>query len=76
MTPARFQLIRHVDVSNVSGTGIVAEGVRFSDGKVALRWCVGDHRSTVLWDDMASVSIIHGHGGNTEVHWLDSPHEG
>ena len=32
-----FQLHRHEDESGVSGTGIVAEGVQFSDGKCALK---------------------------------------
>ena len=27
-----FNLIRHIDVSGLSGTGVVAEGVVFSDG--------------------------------------------
>ena len=64
-----FTLEREHDVTGVSGIGTVAEGIRFSDGKVALRWCVGEHRSTVLWDSIASVEKIHGHDGATTVHW-------
>ena len=67
-----FHLQRDEDVSGLSGTGIVAEGVEFSDGKVALRWIVGEHRSTVLWDSVASVEVIHGHGGKTSIVW-DQP---
>src|SRR5579872_1239536 len=37
-TPRRFVLVRHEDVSGVSGTGVVAEGVAFSNGVVALQW--------------------------------------
>ena len=33
-----FKLQRKVDCSGVSGTGVVAEGVEFDDGQVALRW--------------------------------------
>lgn len=33
----RFELVRDVDVTGISGTGVVAEGVEFSDGTVALR---------------------------------------
>lgn len=69
--PMRFYLHRREDPTGVSGEGIVATGVRFPDGKVALRWCVGDHRSTVLWDDITSVVAIHGHDGKTALHWID-----
>ena len=37
-SPRTFVLDRHYDVSKVSDTGIVAEGVVFGDGAVALRW--------------------------------------
>lgn len=37
--PQRFRLVRHEDVSGVSGTGVVAEGVLFSSGKAVLSWC-------------------------------------
>ena len=68
----RFLLQREEDVTGVSGTGVVAEGVQFTDGRVALRWCVGVHRSTVLWDYIAAVEDIHGHDGRTRVVWMDS----
>jgi hypothetical protein len=65
-----FILHRNEDVSGVSGIGVVAEGVEFSDGKVALRWITGEHRSTVMWDSVDSVERIHGHDGRTVVIWL------
>lgn len=68
---ARFLLSRSVDVTGVSGTGVVAEGVRFSDGTVVVRWVVGDHRSTVIWPSIEAVIAIHGHGGATTVEWVD-----
>ncbi len=34
----KFWLKRIEDVSQVSGTGIVAEGIIFSDGVAVLRW--------------------------------------
>lgn len=64
-----FNLVRHTDVSGISGTGVVAQGVEFNDGTVAMRWTTGEHRSTVLWDDIESVVAIHGHGGATELAW-------
>lgn len=67
----RFELFREEDVSGVSGTGVVAEGVEFSDGTVALRWVASDHRSTVLWESVRSVEVIHGHDGRTVIRWKD-----
>lgn len=67
----RFHLERHEDVSGVSGTGVVAEGVQFSDGTVVLRW-LSEHRSTVIWPDIHSVEVIHGHDGRTVITWTDS----
>lgn len=67
----RFELHRDEDETGISGTGVVAEGVEFSDGPVALRWIVGEHRSTVVWPGIASVEAIHGHGGRTRIVWVD-----
>lgn len=64
-----FNLVRHNDVSGISGTGVVAQGVEFNDGSVAMRWIVGEHRSTVLWANIEAVVAIHGHGGATELVW-------
>lgn len=69
-----FILVRDEDVTGVSGTGTVAEGVEFSDGRVALRWIVGEHRSTVIWDNVESVVAIHGHNGATRLEWLTTYH--
>ncbi|WP_237706577.1 hypothetical protein [Kribbella flavida] len=67
----RFQLVRHVDVSGISGTGVVAEGIEWSDGTVALRWC-GQYPTTTVWQDgIPALLSIHGHHGATTIHWLD-----
>jgi hypothetical protein len=66
----RFLLVRHVDVSGVSGTGPVAEGVMFTDGSVALRW-PSQTPCTAVWPSLAAVVAVHGHQGQTEVLWLD-----
>lgn len=71
MTVRRFTLQRDHDVSGVSGVGTVAEGVVFGDGTTVVRWCVGEHRSTVVWPGIDSVEAIHGHGGATRIHWVD-----
>lgn len=73
-----FVLYRKHDVSGVSGTGVVAEGIEFSDGTVAMRWLVpedskgaGNPTSVVFHDNgIDSVRAIHGHDGNTEVRFV------
>lgn len=61
-----FTLERDQDVSGVSGTGTVAEGVEFTDGTVVMRW-LSQIRSTVLYSSIDEVRVIHGHGGLTRV---------
>jgi hypothetical protein len=46
----RFELHRDTDITGVSGTGVVAEGVAFSDGVVALRWRSAWPTSVVFHD--------------------------
>ncbi len=69
-TLKRFVLNRKEDVAGISGTGIVVEGVQFSNGKVALTW-LGEHQSVVFWDNMDDVIATHGHNGKTVVEWID-----
>lgn len=68
----RFQLHRDRDVSGVSGEGVVAEGVQWSDGWVTTHW-LGYHASTVTWHlpGMVSPEHVHGHAGATRIVWLD-----
>lgn len=66
----RFTLERDEDPTGVSGTGTVAEGAMFADGKVAMRWN-GEHRSTVVYDAIGDVEAIHGHDGKTRIEWVD-----
>ncbi len=66
----RFVLRRHQDDSGISGVGVVAEGVVFSDRSAVLHWltataCVAVYRS------LADLLAIHGHGGRTVVEWVD-----
>jgi hypothetical protein len=64
-----FELHRDIDESGVSGTGIVAEGVLFSDGTAAMRWR-SDRASTAIYSTMDDVWLIHGHNGATRLVWL------
>lgn len=67
-TAKLFVLNRKRDATGTSGTGIVAEGVCFSNGKVALHWL--SHLGAVnVYDSMDVCVQLHGHGGNTEVVW-------
>ena len=64
----KFVLERREDISGVSGTGVVAEGVEFSDGTVALRWTSQFPTSVVFHDrGIESVEVIHGHNGATRI---------
>lgn len=67
--PRLFQLVRHEDETGISGTGAVAEGVKFSDGTCVLRWLT-EHSSTAVYASISELEAIHGHNGKTEVVWL------
>ncbi|MFI1472069.1 hypothetical protein [Streptomyces wuyuanensis] len=66
----RFFLLRHHDITGVSGTGVVADGVEWPDGTVTIRWR-GERPSTVDWGSIDDALHIHGHSGSTEIVWVD-----
>jgi len=64
-----FALRRTEDVTGVSGTGIVADGVLFpaaGKSRAVVRWR-GERGSTVVWDHLGHVKEIHGHDGATTI---------
>jgi len=63
-----FQLVRAEDVSGISGTGTVADGVVFPDGVAVLRWRTAGG-STAVYDSVEDVERIHGHDGRTVLVW-------
>lgn len=63
-----FHLERLVDVSHVSGTGRVAEGVMFGDGKIALHW-ESDHSSINIYSSIDDLLYVHSHSGATKIIW-------
>lgn len=83
----RFHLQRDVDVTGVSGVGVVADGVEFGKpldimwpdgaktslpaGWVRVVWR-GERPSTVLWASARVAEEIHGHNGATRLVWLDA----
>lgn len=75
--PRTFGLERRRDVSGVSGIGLVAEGVVFSDGTTVLRW-LGSHPTTGIFESIDYLTWVHGHGGSTRVvfHEPTLPNEG
>ncbi|GHB55826.1 hypothetical protein GCM10010331_49610 [Streptomyces xanthochromogenes] len=68
--PRRFYLQRDIDITGVSGTGRVADGVLWPDGTASVRW-LGERPSSVHWDRMDDAEHVHGHGGATRIIWLD-----
>lgn len=77
--PRPFALIRDADPSGVSGLGVVASGVIWPDGRAAMLWGPRPPggqglsvRQVTLWDDVAEVERIHGHGGATRLSCRDA----
>lgn len=76
--PRRFHIVRTVDVTDISGVGIIGEGVQVSDGAVAFRWLGGPPQDEPAWqvyDNKTTKPFvkISGHNGNTKIVWLDPP---
>lgn len=65
-----FVLQRDEDVTGTSGTGVVAEGVRFTGGKVALHW-LSVYGAVNVYDSVDVVETLHGHDGRTRIVWVD-----
>jgi hypothetical protein len=71
-----FALVRDTDVSGVSGTGIVANGILWPDGQAVIHWTGSAYPTTTPHPGgMESVLAVHGHGGATRVIWkqIDGP---
>jgi hypothetical protein len=66
----RFYLDRKVDVTGVSGTGHIAEGILLPSGEAALAW-ITQYRSIGNYPNIADLVAIHGHEGSTSLVWLD-----
>ncbi len=56
----RFAMKRERDVSGISGTGIVLEGVLFSTGVVVIHWLTPPPRGSIsVFDSMDQFLAIH-----------------
>lgn len=67
----RFKLIRTDDVSGVSGTGVVAIGVKFPNGQMVMTWITKAPSSIGIYQSEEELLAIHGHGGRTSIVWID-----
>jgi hypothetical protein len=63
-----FHLFRHTDVNGLSGTGVVAVGVVYPNGKAHMQW-VSFKSSFEMHDSVEALIDIHGHHGATELIW-------
>lgn len=68
VTNKRFWLQRDEDISGVSGTGVVAEGIEFTNGKCALSW-LKPTSCVAIYDSVSVLEAIHGHEGATKIVW-------
>ena len=59
-----FYLLRKEDVSGTSGTGVVAEGVIFDNGMVAMTW-LSEFPTVTMFPKVKDVMRIHSHEGRT-----------
>ncbi len=69
-TMLRFVLDRADDKTGTSGVGVVAEGVEFSNGQVAIHW-ISQLESVNVYANVKLLYALHGHGGATTVRWMD-----
>ena len=79
--PRRFELVREEDVSETSGTGVVAVGVEYPDGAVHMQWRNAENDGLETKsngcafkpapDGLTATKEIHGHDGRTSVRFLD-----
>ena len=66
----RFHLVRTEDISGISGTGVIAEGIEFDNGSVAMCWLTKYH-IVEMAPNVHTIVAVHGHGGRTVVEWID-----
>jgi len=66
----RFVLRRITDASGISGEGVVAEGVRFSNGQAVIHW-ISQLEAIGVYHSADVVVDTHGHSGDTVLEWID-----
>jgi len=68
--PRLFIVDRRKDQSGISGIGVIAEGVEFTDGTAVMRW-ITETVTTSFFENMGDLRKIHGHRGETVIRYLD-----
>lgn len=63
-----FYLMRHVDATGTSGTGVVAIGCQLPSGTCVMEW-TSYHTSLGIYRNINDVVSLHGHSGNTDIVW-------
>jgi hypothetical protein len=66
----RFILVRNKDATGVSGTGVVAEGIVFTNGMTVILWLRKPY-AMGIYQTLNDVISVHGHEGATEIHFID-----
>jgi L-alanine-DL-glutamate epimerase-like enolase superfamily enzyme len=66
----RFVMERIEDETGMSGTGVIAEGVEFTNGQCCLMWMTTMH-SIGLYPNIRQLIAIHGHNGRTVIRYID-----
>lgn len=64
-----FVLKRAEDETGTSGVGVVAEGVEFSNGRVAMHW-LSQMDVVGMYDNVTVVEKLHGHDGRTTLEFI------
>ncbi|TXH54508.1 MAG: hypothetical protein E6Q97_10785 [Desulfurellales bacterium] len=71
-----YQMVRDEDETGNSGTGVVGEVVKFSDGRCVLAWSKDSNAlavsSLVVYSSINDLLKVHGHGGKTRIESIES----
>lgn len=71
-----FEMIRNADETGVSGTGLVLEGIEFSNGEVVVCWESKKHPNSISifasFADFEDVHITPHPSNKTEIIWHDA----
>lgn len=67
-----FHLVRDEDGTGISGVGVIAEGVEFTDGSCVLHWLT-DYNTFGYYHGMADLLAVYGHSEKTRIAFLDQP---
>ncbi len=71
-----FKVERKFDTTGVSGTGIVAEGVEFSDSTCVIRWITKQNKNSTniyaSFDDFYDIHVKSHPENMTNIVWSES----